>query len=971
MRSFISRNGFLSGIVAIALLTTVSGCPSQDDEPNDPTIKVGDTPFLPPTYTEQQCLDLVSSFPGWASVAPMPEYDAKGRPTLFYAVIPITTASQLDDLALIGIDVQPEPIFTKVDPNAANTSQPGIVSKSTCGKYEIHWALVPGPMFNAIKTATLQEGETVVDAIVVQSVPDVFADTSITYQGVHPVSYEALTDAGYLYMGVNAPPPDSTTVTSAFSLSGAWHSVTSAAHSVVKKVVRTAAGLTHTIPDLIARGIGWLDCRVQGCVNLRVNLDIRNTDPNFGGGIGGPGIPDTSTPTVRAWGRAQGNQMQLPGVRIAAVQSLVSLGGYSLNMRFEGTTNSNSSAGMEVRKGKPTRICMPMENYAATLNDYFTRTEICGLEAGGANRPRNVFQADSTMTLEIQNKYVNVLAQLTDGRAYLEDVVGYQPRKLSALVGPIANLLGKATHGRAMTPCLDFPNVVLDGVNGALVYAASLIPGVGQALATAIAAAEIAIEVDMWLPDHEGNLTSRGIPTHEYGHFAMCSLLYDEDWTAMVQIPSLIIQRIKDGSDQEPTDQVGYIMEGWADFFTGQVASGSNYFTPSNANTVWGPHLSYCFGNSAECLDWNYVEDFDRTSDGGSGTVGFNNQVRRIATTLLDAFDGNGAGVNAPGQGDFWANAVSAKNFIVPSATHAGDARDEVIRLPGSALRTFIHNWTHATWPLGWRVDDQQFFSALNATIRGAQNAERPGQKYTWCDACEMFAPHDGLSCTSTGNSASGGVCKDASRNDIQPLKTWAEKVNVCAASPSVAGFIGRPPAATDPSSTCTFTGCSTRSILVGTIGESGAACVACGPHQVSAGVRFCTEFQCAKASTSATTCVNCAADQIVGGADGNTCVSCPAFQVPTADKTACVPCGAHQVATAGACVTCAASQVVAPDGTCQACPAGQMPMSNNPPTGSHPPSVGDACIPAADCTCDGSVCRTVNTDGVCVNVIG
>src|SRR6187401_1356585 len=104
MRSLISRKRAHSIVAAIVLLTTVGSCHDDnaaavaDDAPNDPTIKVGDTPFLPPTFTEQQCTQVVSSFPGWASVEPMPEYDAKGRPTLFYAVIPITAASQLDDL---------------------------------------------------------------------------------------------------------------------------------------------------------------------------------------------------------------------------------------------------------------------------------------------------------------------------------------------------------------------------------------------------------------------------------------------------------------------------------------------------------------------------------------------------------------------------------------------------------------------------------------------------------------------------------------------------------------------------------------------------------------------------------------------------------------------------------------------------------------------------------------------------------
>ncbi len=974
MRSFNSLKKLSTVAAALALFAAIGGCDDDKDNnsniaPKEQTTKVGETPFLPPTFTEQQCQDVVSSFPGWANVQPMPEYDAQGRPTLFYAVIPITAASQLDDLALIGVDVQPEPIFVKIDPNA--TSQPSITTKSTCGKYEIHWALVPGPMFNAIKTATLQENDTIVDAIVVQPVPDVFADTSITYQGVHPASYQALTDAGYLYMGVNAPPPDTTSVTSAFSISGAWHSVTGAASSSWKKVVRTAAGLTHTIPDLIERGIGWLDCRIQGCVTLRVDLDVRNTDPNFGGNIGQLGGTDDSTPMVRAWGTGKGNQMQLPGVTIAAIQVLGDVGGYGIKMRFEGTTNASSSAGMEVRKGKPTRICMVMENDAATLNDYFTRTEICGLETGGANRPRNVFQADSTMKLELQNKYVNTLAQLTDGRAYLKDVVGYTPHKVSALVGPIANVLGKVTHGRAMTPCLDFPNVVLDGVNGALVYAVSLVPGVGNVLAGVIAAAEVAIEVDMWLPDVDDNLSGRGVPTHEYGHFAMCSLLYDEDRTAMVEIPSLIIQRIKDWKYQDYTDQVAYIMEGWADFFLGQVASGGNYFDFQEELFNATGSVRYCDGTKNDCMDWNYVEDHDATPDRNkSGDAGFHNQVRRIATTLFDAFDGHAGPGDLPGEGDFWSE-PSGTIPILPAATHAGDAKDEVIALPGPALRSFIHNWTRHSWlPVAWAVNEGQFLGALNETIRGTESQKRPGQKYTWCDACEMFSQHDGLSCSTTGFGISGGVCWDGA-TPKQPKMTWAQKVDVCVGSPTVPSFIGAPPAGADPSSACTFTGCPMRSILVGLIGDPGAACVACGPRQVSKGVHPCTDAMCAKASSSATTCVDCGADQIVAGADGNTCVSCPAFQVPSPDGKSCISCGAHQVAMGGVCVTCPANQVVSPDNTCQACPAGQMPMSNNPPAGVHPPSVGDACIPAAECTCDGSVCRKVNSDGVCINVIG
>jgi hypothetical protein len=683
---------------------------------------------------------------------------------------------------------------------------------------------------------------------------------------------------------------------------------------------------------------------------------------------------------VRAWGAQAGAPMELPGVRVAALQNLLTLDGHGIHMRFEGTVGADGKATMSVRKGKAISLCMDMENEAATLNDYFTRMELCGFQSdieSPNGTPKTSFDHDTTVTLELQNKYANVMAQLSDGYDYLKTVAGYTPHKLSALAGPIANTIGKLSHGRAMTPCLDFPNVALDGLNATLISAAEAVPVVGSTLATALVGVETAVEVDMWLPDEGGTLSSRGIGSHEYGHFAMCSMLYDEDWTKMVQIPSLIIQRIAEGSYEDATDQTAYLMEGWADFFSGQLVSGDSYYQPQNTlkndfdNNV---AMLYCNGSTdavkAPCSDWNYVEDLDATPNwDGSGAKGFFNQVRRVATTLFDAFDGHPEGGNNPGDGDFWAQDMPT-GLIVPASAHTGDAHDEVIQLPGSALRTIIHNWVTATWPLGWQVNEQQFFAALNSTIRGTQSAANPSQNYSWCDVCQMFSQHDSLSCTFTGNTAAAGFCTDATGNQIQPAISRSEMVAVCGSSPSIPGFIGSVPSADDPSSACTFGGCPARTILVGSIGDAGASCVACGPHQVATGAHVCSDSVCAAPNSSATTCVDCADDQIVGGPNGNTCVSCPALQVPTADKTACVACGPHQIAVGAACVTCAPSEVVSPDNTCQTCPSGQLPYSDKSPIGNQP-VYGDTCIPAADCFCGSTNCREVNPAGICVNTIG
>ncbi len=214
---------------------------------------------------------VVSSFPGWNNVAPVPATDAQGRPTLWYALIPITAADQLDDLATVGIDVETMPIFTDDAADAATAGQTGIVSKSTCGGAQLVWAVVPGPVFNAIIQATAG-APAGFDAIVLQPVPDVFADTTITYQALHPISYQALHERGFAYMGVSAPPPDANGDAGVQSR-GLWSTIS----SVTKSVVRTVAGLTHEVPDAVEKGIGWVDRELQGSVNLTVHLDLRNT----------------------------------------------------------------------------------------------------------------------------------------------------------------------------------------------------------------------------------------------------------------------------------------------------------------------------------------------------------------------------------------------------------------------------------------------------------------------------------------------------------------------------------------------------------------------------------------------------------------------------------------------------------------------------------------------------------------------
>jgi hypothetical protein len=1014
MRTFNHSHRVIAlGLAIVAITGGTAGC--QHEQPSrTPTITIDDEADLPPVYTPQQCSDVVRQFPGWDKVTPVPEADAQGRPTLFYAAITITSHDQLPALKAVGIHTDSLPIFMDPATQASYAGKAGVVSRSICGGAQIVWGLVPGAIYNVIAKDSVAFNEKLVEAIVFLPLPDGLTDPSITYNGIHPVSYQVLHDANFRYF--DDPPGTAQAVPQqvvAFSLTGTLDAIGSAASSVVntvtsvgKDIVTDGAGILHDLKNGIESGIGAVECAINGCVNLTVELDLRNDDYRFGtirqGQASGN---DGTTGMVRAWGPHAGAKLQLRGVSISAMQSVSPLG-FAIPTRSSATTDNNSSATVSVAKGKGTGVCVDVENGAATVEDYLDTMEVCDFGSAletpqGASVTNATFQKDTTLTVSVQNKYLNVLAQLSDGYDYFQQVVGFTPDKAKVLAGGAANLISPLLNGRAVTPCLNYPNVPLDGLNTILDGAGAVLAGpLGFLFAGVV---EAVYEDDMWLPDSGQNLASRNVPSHEYGHFGMCSLLYHEDPTKMVQIPSLIIQRALEGSSATTTDEVAYLMEGWADFIGGQTSGGTNYFSLNDQV----PNGRYCDGADDDCFDWNYVEDLDDSvADGPAGSAGFTNQVRRISTTLFDAFDGQHAvpapattpastrgaltltglggllnGVlrpvaNAvvasipaawPDNGDFWTQTSST---IVPSAVHNGDADDEAIALPGAGIRGLVHNWVHNSSPLGWRVSQQQFFAALNATIRSTPSVDHPTRDYNWCEVCQMFAQHDGLSCTVTGNASSGGTCVNAGDQQVQPPLSTQQLVQVCAQSPSIPGFIGAPPAGSDPTSACTFTGCPAHTILVGSVGDATVSCDACGPHQVSTGTDACGADVCATPNVSADACVDCPPDQVVGGANGNTCVACPALQVPNADRSACVPCSPHQIAAGAICVACPNDQIAAPNNTCQGCPDGQLPYSDQGVVGPEP-TYGESCLPAAECTCDGSACRAINSNGICQDTIG
>lgn len=902
---------------------------------------------LPPFYTDEQCTALRRSFPGWAALPSLPESDAKKRPTLWYAIIPITARGQVEDLATVGVDVMSMPLIVDEATDPQTTGQSGIMTKSTCSNAELHWAVIPGLIYNAIKDQTIALQEELVEAIILLPVPEDFADLSTTGPGgIHPLSYEVLGKGGYHYKP--GLPADATSAQSGALSAGSDVETKQGALFgwVKKKVVAVVVNLKNKIPELAERGLAEIDKAFHDTVNLVVRLDVRNTDTTFGGEMGDlPGGPaDKSTPLVRGWGPQAGSPLDLAGVTVAATQITLSIGGRGLRTRVEQDADGTNIAPLSVVKNKRTGLCLQTETSAAELTDFLNEMEICDFQQNligpnGAPRGDNTFASSMSLVVRIQNKFFNIMAQMNDSQKFARDVYRYDPHKATILTGKMANQLIPFHADRLVTPCLDFPNLGVDVVrilSGLSCLGGPFSSGAANACPVSLVNANLGVyEVDMWLPTGgisatQRRLEDRQISTHEYGHFLMCSMLFDADWKKMRQVPNLIIQRMGEGTFMDASDDAAIVMESWADYFASQLTGGTNYFTPENSTQSTNALVNYCEATSNACLDLNYVEDNDNTNTGFGKGAGFDSQIRQTVSILIDAFDGHAFGTNNPNSADIMTGGAMPPPRVVLSKVHTGDAHDDPVALPGSALRSVVNSWVQGRDNAHWKVDRQQFHEAVAKVMRD--------NKASWCDTCRVYAPHDGKSCAfAPGAVQAAGECRDpVSNKAIDAVMTMANMMGICKAPP-VSTWVGSPPSPTDPGTDCTFTGCAPHKRLVGTPGSRSplATCMECGPRQISTGTVPCAT--CGVADVAAATCTDCAATQVVGGADKNSCIECPADTAPNGTTT-CQSCGIRSVPRNGACVACADNEVETTDHTCMACPA------------ATPFRLDNTCVASCDC---------------------
>jgi hypothetical protein len=351
--------------------------------------------------------------------------------------------------------------------------------------------------------------------------------------------------------------------------------------------------------------------------------------------------------------------------------------------------------------------------------------------------------------------------------------------------------------------------------------------------------------------------------THEYGHFTMCSIMADRDPQAI----AWTVQRLGEGAADSRSDKVALFFESFADLFASQVAGGTNYLTPpvDPMNPTLIPGFTAANNNAASyCMGTPCVEHNFRGVGDSSASV-FNDELGRIVTTYVDAFDAAGRTRtgNAPGNGDIWAFTVPppAPLLVLAPTKYlpVNNTDDEKLSMPGAGWKTWMDRWMQrsALFNIGG------FMPALT----DAMSIHNPTA--TSCDICDLYARHSPDPRAATAISQSVGdrvIRQDICRQD--EIRGWMDTRAL-------------PPLPFDA-----------------------VNCVSCGLGQVSVNGA----------------CVSCAASQIV---QANACVSCPSGSVPNAQRTACISCGNKAIAVGGVCVPCALDQGAdLASNTCVTCPA-------------------------------------------------
>lgn len=853
-----------------------------------------------------QSRTMIESF-SWATAKKLPENNADGTPTLFYANIYIRNAEERLRLNQLLIHYQKKPLFE--DEMARLGGHCGTLNYDGDGEGIFVYAVIPGATYNKILEARTSpdvapEERELFKAIILKTPPSGAKNPD------NSLKIDILKDAGFRYMNLDILPDDA--ALDALSASDVEILQGMGVGKVLVGAVTFVAKTARAVARTAVQVLGALDRLLAGSVEIKLDVDVLNRDPHFGKG----------SPMLRGW--KGGGAMPMPGLRVEIMQwaqRLYTLGA-PIPTSFVGHTDENGYVKIKVGKSGgllrgsasprgTSGMCIELANDAAFLTGFLLESEFCNFEdtnlvtPGDPTLPMD-FENGSSFNLRTQNNELHAIAQMTDMFEYARDVVGHRPARARVMTGANASVLapnltnkdGSFSEERLWAPCGSFDTAVTRAIGDAPLVAGTtvaalaplVVPGVGPLIAAGgliVGAAgtfylSALAQTDIVFPATSKAERDRVVISHEYGHYVFCSMLNEAQHDAL---NSMAIEVMMDGSGNGSGLFARAVHEGFADFLTGQITGSADYQWLPAAGAEPGMERDGTLSNPRYCDGRGVCFDANYTAVSGQK---LHLDVARVATTLFDAFDGR----TSARFGDTWmptdsdnftnvANgsatqsvcAVNASGFCLePAATPYGQANDDAVMLTGRGLRTVVQGFADAMGPVvaGQPVDAWfgKVFTPQN--LNKGVNKAMVANGENWCNRCRLFALHSALApSVETGAS-------------LTEQDAW----NICKQDPDVMDVLGEAPPDAD-----------LRLDLAN-------GCVPCPAGQISDATGVCTA---------------CPGSQVTSG---NQCQACPVHSVPNANRDGCTECPANTIVSGNFCVACNDTSYADTDNNaCVACP--------------------------------------------------
>lgn len=671
----------------------------------------------------------------WNDAHKVAGMNADGTPTLYYAWIYIRDREEALALKKLFIHVLKRPLFD--EELVKYTGKCGSFTNPGDGDGMFVPAVIPGKTYNRLIDALTSddvEGDRVIfDAVIIRDVPAGARNANGS------INLQVLGQSGFRYLDYEVDPfkPSDQIV---LDMGGGSKLLT----DVLEWVGQTA----RDVGEVVTGVLNEIDQLFRGEITVELWMHALTQDPLFSNDV-----------MRRGWGKFAGQEMGAPNMQVKILQRMFNS---FIPTTAQGDTDMVGHVTIDATKDGETRgrgLCIELMTDAALVTDFLLASEICDLRAYDSLTSTNAqvldfrlarWLKDTQLRLHIDNTRLLGLYQSDDVYRYSKDVMGYTPKRariLSGYWGTTFSPTQPTGEKQLYAPCLNFPNSVSDALFaaaagvGALAGAAvgSVVPGVGSAVGAAVGSiaagtfASVVSNSDIVMSTDSNLRNMRAVMSHEYGHYMFCNMLYDANPDAVDHVVWGTIIRGK-----EVNFPLRYTNEAMADYFMGQVASGADYKWLPNSHDTGNDQ--FCADDQTPCWEENLNGDADGTQN-----------IGRVATMLLDVFDGQGAGRtdNVATDADAWhfdpSSGTLSFNTNATGDNH-NDTHLERVHMPASRIRTFAaelaynmepfveYNFNDENWEAaGYAIDDHKIRVAVDAAMEGE----------SWCDRCRVLALHE------------------------------------------------------------------------------------------------------------------------------------------------------------------------------------------------------------------------------------